>query len=207
MVLWEPDTMMRKNLLAAVYMSQIPRFWKFLAAHWSFLPPHKVFQGEGGGKGCLLVFPPQTITRAWHERGARDAVEAALCLGRKGPFKGPRTERSWAAVVVASATKPELFLRNTQQKMILFVLLPPPSSPASQRRSSHSSRSSHTQLSQQSLCNAGHDFTPALRDVKPGCHGPIIVFMGFTSALHESPHSVWRGGGTALMQAPLPQHY
>lgn len=106
---------------------------------------------------------------------------------------------------MASATKPELFLRNTQQKndAICASAPPSPSSPASQRRSSHSSRSSHTQLSQQSLCNAGCDFTPALRDIKPSCRGPIVVFRHFTLALHKSPRSVRREGGAALVQVPL----
>ena len=43
MVLQEPDTTSRKNLLAAAHMSQIPHFWKFSAARHSLLPPHKVF--------------------------------------------------------------------------------------------------------------------------------------------------------------------
>lgn len=90
-----------------------------LSACCSLLPPHKVFLG-GGKWGFLLVLSPKI------------KVEAALCLGRNGPFKVPCSEQSGAAVVVAPATKPGLFLKNTQQKKLLFVPLPP----SSQRRSS-----------------------------------------------------------------------
>lgn len=115
--------------------------------------------------GFLLVLSPKI------------KVEAALCLGRNGPFKVPCSEQSGAAVVVASATKPGLFLKNTQQKKLLFVPLPPAASGGAAQL---------TFLPHPALpakpASCGTCFPTSVQGDKPGCYNSRSTFTRFPSA-------------------------
>lgn len=77
--LWYHDslTLWREKKKLASCCVHVPNA-TFLEVFSRLSQPSPAPQSDFGGKGCLLVFLPQTITRTQHERAARDAVEAAL---------------------------------------------------------------------------------------------------------------------------------